>query len=58
MANGVYPDSRHDGSPWPADEDAAFNAGEALGYVAAVVMVRGDWNEYPHAFGLPIWGKT
>ena len=55
MAEGVYPSTRHDGSAWPEDQEAASNAGEELGYKAAVVMVRGDWSEYVHAFGHPSW---
>ena len=55
MARGVYPAARHDGTPWPPDQDGAFNAGEPMGFLAAVVMIKGDWSEYVHAFGFPSW---
>ena len=56
MALGEYPALKHDGTPFGPDDAGASLAGEPLGFAAAIIMVKGDWSEYVHAFGLPSWG--
>ena len=53
---GVMPSSRHDGKPWKDNDVArAQNGGKALGFVAGLLQVRGDWAFYKEVFEFPGW---
>ncbi len=56
MAEGVFPDSRHDLSPW-RDEDStrAEKQGTAMRYRCCLLYIKGDWSEYASTVGLPSW---
>jgi hypothetical protein len=50
------PSSRHDGKPWKADDVArSKKGGSALGFVAGLLQVRGDWAFYKEVFEFPGW---
>lgn len=54
LAAGKRPQSRHDGSPF-GDQDLARAsvAGEALGFRAAAIFLKGDWSEFCSSLGFP-----
>lgn len=57
MACGHWPTQRHDG-PWTeADGERALQAGRPLGFVGALLQVRGDWSEFSHTLGLADWNS-
>ena len=59
MKNGVWPSTRHDGTPFGAgDEKRAAKAGQPLGYRAVCVLLKGDWSEFHHTLGLPSWADS
>ena len=54
MAHGRYPAGRHDGAAWrESDHQRECLAGGSLGFIGALVQIRGDWAGYAHSFGLP-----
>lgn len=54
MGRGAHPTLRHDASRLTEKDVArAASAGEALGFRAAVLFVKGDWSEYQHTLGFP-----
>ena len=55
MNEGVNPRSTHDRLVWPVDHPLAELDGVALGYVAAVVQLKGDWGEFGHTLGIADW---
>lgn len=59
LAEGRFPTSRHDGSPW-TDHDNLWRAdfsGQRLAMKAAVIQLRGDWSEFCDRYGFPNWGS-
>ena len=53
---GVTPSSRHDGKPWKAnDVGRAKKGGNALGFAAGLLQVRGDWAFYQEVCESPGW---
>ena len=59
LAAGIFPAGRHDGQPWRAsDEGRQGKAGEHIGFRCAVVFLKGDWSEYCHTMGFPMWNDT
>ena len=53
MADGRYPTARSDG-PWP--DAAKRNAGQSLGFIGALVLLKGDWAEFASTLGYRSWG--
>ena len=53
LAAGEYPSERHDGMP--LDPDRMAFAGCALGFMAYVLFVKGDWMEFVATLGFPSW---
>jgi hypothetical protein len=59
MLAGVHPTRRHDGSEFGiGDEARAAVAGSPMGWKALTCLVKGDWAEMVHTFGLPQWNDT
>ena len=57
-ARGVYAPSRHDDTPWNADESwRRAKAGTPLGHNYAGIYAKGDWSEYCSTLGFPTWGS-
>lgn len=57
MAQGKWPTRRHDG-PWgPGDSERSSKGGRPLGFVGAVLHVKGDWSEFAHTLGLSDWSS-
>ena len=57
LAEGKWPQQRHDG-PWTSDDTRReSNAGSDLGFVACLLQIKGDWSEYAHTFGLADWSN-
>ena len=57
MASGVFPERRHDSTPFTDmhDELRAAVAGSALSMASAVLKLKGDWSEFCERFGFPNW---
>lgn len=59
LAQGVWPESRHDGQPWrDSDSDRSGRAGQTMCAKAACIYVKGDWAEYAGTLGFPSWGDA
>eukprot|EP00969_Alexandrium_andersonii_P079020 3484878-Alexandrium_andersonii.AAC.1 len=59
MAEGRYPESRHDDRAWlPSDDVRTAISGKPLPWRAAVVFLKGDWAEFSHSLGLPTWSSN
>jgi hypothetical protein len=59
LLQGVLPSCRHDGSQWlPSDAVRATRAGSAAIMRGLVVFVKGDWAEFSHTLGFPIWAHN
>lgn len=55
-AAGVYPDRRHDGSPFESGEEShQVKAGTPMAAKLAVIELRGDWPALTDEFGLRQW---
>ena len=55
LAQGAYPDSRHDGAPWlPEDNWRSQRSNQDLLH-AAVIEVKGDWKQMCAVFTVPYW---
>jgi hypothetical protein len=55
LANGVYPQSRHDGAPWreaAGDSIRAAMSGTAFAFRCPLVMIKGDMMEHVTSIGL------
>ena len=58
LAQGTWPTTRHDKSPWLAsDADRAKMVG-SLGISAVVLMVKADWAEICNVLGFPTWSTV
>ena len=59
LALSSFPLFRHDDQPW-SEEDGyrKKKAGEALGLLAAVVEVKGDWKHMHAVFAVPYWKRA
>jgi len=56
IAQGVWPDRRHDSKPWLASDAArAAKAGHAMPFKGALIYIKGDWSEYASTLGFPTW---
>lgn len=55
MARGRCPEEQHTGEPWPAGVSRSAVAGEALGFRAACVIVKGDWAEFASTLAFRAW---
>jgi hypothetical protein len=57
MANGEYPEVRHDGNPFvlPRDQWREDLAGEPLAYKSCCIHLKGDWAEFCERLGYPTW---
>ena len=55
MASGRYPLTAHDGGA--LDPLRATFANRALGFIGALVFLKGDWSEYAHTLGFPDWSS-
>ena len=55
LAQGSFPDARHDGTPFRANGDdcRSPHAGTDMGFKAICLFIKGDWAEYNHSLGLP-----
>jgi len=52
---GVWPQERHDGSPWlPSDKSRQKRIGK-LGFHGLLIQARGDWAWYKQLFSFPSW---
>ena len=60
LADGHYPERRHDGQPFngPRDEHRRNDAGGPLRFKGAVLQLRGDWAEYCERYGFPTHNHT
>ena len=56
LARGTYPEQDIDG-PWPANSVNADRAGELLGFIGALLHIKGDWSEYSHTMGFADWNS-
>ena len=57
---GIFPKTRHDGtpfeqSPYAKDAGRSMNAGQQLGFFAALIRCRGDWAWFKQCLGLQGW---
>jgi len=53
---GCCPRMREDGGAWKSTDAARASAsGQALGFHAAVLQIRGDWAFYKEVFAFPHW---
>ena len=57
MLSGRYPRSRYDGSQWGSHPMGDLS-GQALGYAAVPIVMRGDWMEYSSVIGFTSWGHN
>ena len=57
-AYGAFPDRKHDGSEFTADDPRKLTRGTKLCCPMAVVEIKGDWAEYAHSLGFPTWSST
>jgi hypothetical protein len=56
MNDGTFPSLRHDGSPFgPGDAQRAERSGEQLMFRSCLIHIKGDWSEYAHTLGFPVW---
>jgi len=56
LSQGMWPDGRHDGQQWrPSDDRRRERPNERMPTRGAIVHIKGDWSEYAHTFGLPMW---
>jgi len=56
LAKGVYPERRHDGSPFlETDTARRSRAGKRMSCKALLLYLKGDWAEYATTCGLPAW---
>lgn len=55
MASGTFPGRRHDGLEWAEDDPNKALAGKPLGYSAAVLVVKADWEAFSNTMGYPTW---
>jgi hypothetical protein len=59
LASGSLPQSRHDGAPWHANDEARrLSAGNPLGFRAAVLVVKGDLAEHCHTLSFTSWAHN
>ena len=57
LAVGLYPDSRHDLTPWiESDTSRLAKAGSPTAVKCAMLYIKGDWMEFATTVGLPMWG--
>ena len=56
LASGILPSLRHDGSELDPIRQAL--AGAVLDFLCALVLMKGDWSEYCHTFGLTSWNHV
>lgn len=55
LALGIFPDTRHDGSPWaPSDKWRGTRTGD-LHVCASLVQARGDWKLFKEMYNFPQW---
>ena len=54
---GRDPRQRHTMEPWRASDRQRVLAGSNLGFVGAMIMVKGDWAEFAVTFGFPTWAQ-
>jgi len=52
MAEGIYPPRRHTKEPWADDDPNKLLAGQQLGYLAAILFVKGEWMDMSSTMGL------
>ena len=58
-AKGVWPDVRHDGSPFGRGDDLrAGNKGARMKHKFALLYLKGDWSEYCSTLGFPLWNSV
>jgi hypothetical protein len=56
ISTGIFPTSRHDEAEWKTSDRARQGrGGTRLPARGAVIYVKGDWSEYSHTLGLPLW---
>ena len=53
FAEGRYPTTRHDGTPWQGQSERASIAKQSVGYHVAITMVKGDWPEFANTLAFP-----
>ena len=58
LAAGVYPELRHDYSPFGDDDRRVALAGTKMRSPAALVQIKADWAEVVHSFGFPQWNSA
>ena len=56
LVAGVRPHVRHDKRP--LEGNMAIQAGQPLGFLGAVLLVKGDWAEFSHTLGFPSWSTV
>ena len=58
LAVGAFPRCRHSGEAFFAAEGArAAVANMGLGFVGAVLYIKGDWAEFANTLGMPTWSS-
>jgi hypothetical protein len=56
VSRGLWPTDRHDGSAWrPSDQSRSTRSGDRMPCRGAIIFIKGDWAEYAHTVGLPVW---
>lgn len=53
LLSGCHPQCRHDGTPWHQSDKSRAKKEGPLGFNAALVEVRGDWEFYSKVFHFP-----
>lgn len=57
MAQGLWPSAPVFGEWGPHDESRKANAGKDLGFVGALLHLKGDWSEFSHTLGFADWSS-
>jgi hypothetical protein len=60
LARRVHPTARDDGSQWSVFSDLhrADQSGNGLEVRAVLLYIKGDWAEYCHTLGMPMWSDS
>ena len=58
LSDGRYPESRHDSSPWTAEDTwRSQRAGQNL-QIGALIELKGDWKQLHSCFAIPYWRRA
>jgi len=57
LAKGQWPSARPSGEAIPPESARGKKGGSPLGFVGALLEIRGDWSEFTHTLGLRDWSS-